>query len=107
MPPPKPAATPAPSTAPAGKPARTLRFLSGIQPTRRLHVGNYFGAIRDHVALQDQGDAYYFIADYHALTTVRDRATLRDNVLETAITYLAAGLDPDRCVLFRQSDVPE
>jgi tryptophanyl-tRNA synthetase len=83
------------------------RFLSGIQPSGRLHLGNYYGAIRDHVALQEQGEAYYFIADYHALTTLKDPAALRRNVVETAVTYLACGLDPARCVLYRQSDVPE
>lgn len=83
------------------------RFLSGIQPSGSLHLGNYFGAIREHVALQDRGESYYFIADYHALTTVRDAATLRRHTVDTAVTYLACGLDPDRAVLFRQSDVPE
>jgi len=83
------------------------RFLSGIQPSGRLHLGNYFGAIREHVRLQDQGESYYFIADYHALTSLRDADALRANVFDTAVTYLACGLDPARCVLFRQSDVPE
>ncbi|MBX3365099.1 MAG: tryptophan--tRNA ligase [Phycisphaeraceae bacterium] len=92
----------------------TPRFLSGIQPSGELHLGNYFGAIREHVRLQDQGESYYFIANYHALTTVRDAATLRKNTFETAVTYLACGLDPigpknpsSKAVLFRQSDVPE
>ena len=83
------------------------RFLSGIQPSGRLHLGNYYGAIREHVRLQDQGEAYYFIADYHALTSLRDAKALRANVFDTAVTYLACGLDPARAVLFRQSDVPE
>jgi tryptophanyl-tRNA synthetase len=82
--------------------------LSGIQSSGRLHLGNYFGAIRQHIALQDEpGEHFYFIADYHALTTARDPSELRDNVREVALTYLALGLDPARAVLFRQSDVPE
>ncbi|HYE63541.1 MAG TPA: tryptophan--tRNA ligase [Phycisphaerales bacterium] len=84
-----------------------MRHLSGIQPSGVLHLGNYLGAIRDHVALQEKGDARYFIADYHALTTVRNRAQLLDNVRQTAVTYLACGLDPARSLLYRQSDVPE
>jgi tryptophanyl-tRNA synthetase len=82
--------------------------LSGIQSSGRLHFGNYFGAIRQHVALQDEaGEHLYFIADYHALTSTRDPAALRENVREVALTYLALGLDPRRATLFRQSDVPE
>jgi tryptophanyl-tRNA synthetase len=85
------------------------RVLSGVQPSGTLHLGNYFGAIRQHVALQDEfpGQAYYFIADYHALTTLRDAAALRANVFDVAVTYLACGLDPSKALLFRQSDVPE
>ncbi|MBK7643425.1 MAG: tryptophan--tRNA ligase [Planctomycetes bacterium] len=83
-------------------------FLSGIQPTGRPHLGNYFGAIRQHIALQEeQGERFYFIADYHALTSSRDPAKLRENVRDVALTYLALGLDPERSALFRQSDVPE
>jgi len=83
-------------------------YLSGIQPSGLLHIGNYFGAIRQHVALLDEpGEHFYFIADYHALTTVQDAARLRELVFETAVTYLALGLDPAKCALFRQSDVPE
>ena len=82
--------------------------LSGIQSSGRLHLGNYFGAIRQHVALQQEpGEHLYFIADYHALTSSRDPAELRDNAREVALTYLALGLDPARATLFRQSDVPE
>ncbi len=81
------------------------RSLSGVQPSGLLHLGNYFGAIRTHVARQD--DAYYFIADFHALTTTHDPAVLRQNVFDVAATYLALGLDPERAVLWRQSDVPE
>ena len=83
------------------------RFLSGIQPSGELHLGNYFGAIREHVRLQAEGDSSYFIASYHALTSVRDAATLRDLTRTTAVTYLACGLDPARATIFRQSDVPE
>lgn len=83
-------------------------YLSGIQPTGLLHLGNYFGAIRQHIALQEQpGAHFYFIADYHALTSVREPAELRRYVREVAVTYLALGLDPARAALFRQSDVPE
>lgn len=90
-------------------PAPTPRVLSGIQPSGILHLGNYFGAIRQHIALQDThpGSAFYFIADYHALTTLRDAPVLRANVFDSAVTYLALGLDPARATLFRQSDVPE
>jgi len=83
-------------------------FLSGIQPSGRLHLGNYFGAIRQHIASQDeQGEHFYFIADYHALTTNRDPAALKESVRDVAVSYLALGLDPERVVFFRQSDVPE
>ena len=81
--------------------------LSGIQPTGRFHWGNYFGAIRQYIALQDEHEAYYFIADLHALTTIRDAKTLRTNTMEAAIDLLALGLDPDRAALFMHSDVPE
>jgi tryptophanyl-tRNA synthetase len=84
-----------------------VRFLSGVQPSGRLHVGNYFGAVKQHIALQDEGECYYFIADYHALTTVQDPAVLRENSHSAALDYLALGLDPARAVFFRQSDVPE
>ena len=82
--------------------------LSGIQSSGRLHFGNWFGAIRQHVELQDEpGEHLYFIADYHALTSSRDPAELRENAREVALTYLALGLDPARATLFRQSDLPE
>lgn len=85
------------------------RALSGIQPSGQLHLGNYFGAIVQHIALQDRcpGEALYFIADYHALTTLRDPAALREHSFDAALTYLALGLDPAKALLFRQSDVPE
>jgi tryptophanyl-tRNA synthetase len=84
-----------------------VRFLSGVQPSGRLHLGNYFGAVKQHIALQDEGDCFYFIADYHALTTVQNPDALRENSLNAAIDYLALGLNPSRAVFFRQSDVPE
>jgi tryptophanyl-tRNA synthetase len=83
------------------------RILSGIQPTGTPHLGNYFGAMKQQIALQNEGDAFYFIADYHALTTVRDPNALRKSSRVVAATYLALGLDPDKATLFRQSDVPE
>ena len=84
-----------------------MRVLSGIQPSGALHIGNYFGAIRQYVALQEGNDAYYFVADYHALTSVRDAAKLRQYVFDVIADLLALGLDPDRATLFVQSDVPE
>lgn len=83
-------------------------YLSGIQPSGRPHLGNYFGAIRRHIELQDSGgECFYFIADYHALTTSRDAGKLREAVRDVAVTYLALGLDPEKVALFRQSDVKE
>ncbi|MER3416766.1 MAG: tryptophan--tRNA ligase [Gemmataceae bacterium] len=84
-----------------------VRILSGVQPSGKLHLGNYFGAIRQHIALQDEGECFYFIADYHALTTIHDAHTLGQNVRDVLLDYLALGLDPERTVFFRQSDVPE
>ena len=84
-----------------------MRVLSGIQPTGRFHWGNYFGAIRQYIDLQNGNDAYYFIANLHALTTVREPAMLRQNTLDAALDLLALGLDPTKAVLFVQSDVPE
>ena len=85
-----------------------MRVLSGIQPTRRPHWGNYFGAIRQYIELQDEAeDAFYFIANLHALTTVRDAEKLWQLTLDAAIDLLALGLDPARATLFVQSDVPE
>lgn len=83
------------------------RILSGLQPTGAPHLGNYFGAIKQQIELQDEGDAFYFIADYHALTSVRDADKLRHGVRSVAATYLALGLDPNKATFFRQSDVPE
>lgn len=84
-----------------------MRILTGLQPSGKLHVGNYFGAMEPAVRLQDEGEAFYFIADYHAMTTTQDPAALRENVRELAIDFLACGLDPGRAVFFRQSAVPE
>lgn len=85
------------------------RVLSGVQPTGVPHLGNYFGAIQQHIALQDEfpGECFYFIADYHALTTIHDADELREMVQGVALTYLSLGLDPAKATLFRQSDVPE
>lgn len=86
----------------------TKTFLSGIQPSGRPHLGNYFGAIRQHIALQEQpGERFFFIADFHALTTSREPEKLREAVRDVAVTYLSLGLDPARSVLFRQSDIRE
>ena len=84
-----------------------MRILSGIQPTGVLHIGNYFGMMRQAIALQEEGETFYFIADLHALTSVRDPKTLRANSHRVALDFLACGLDPERAALFRQSDVPE
>lgn len=84
-----------------------MRVLSGIQPSGALHIGNYFGAIRQYVALQEGNDAYYFVADYHALTSVRDAEKLRGYVLDVLVDLLSLGLDPETATLFVQSDVPE
>ncbi len=84
-----------------------MKVLSGIQPTGRFHWGNYFGAIRQYIALQGNEQSFYFIADLHALTTLRNPAELRQNVSDAAMDLLALGLEPERSTLFRQSDVPE
>jgi len=103
------------------------RILSGVQSSGKLHIGNYFGAIKQHIERQDQGDCFYFIADYHALTTLKEaeekeiavasktkgatprsaRDILRDNVRDAALDYLALGLDPRKAAFYRQSDIPE
>ncbi len=84
-----------------------MRVLSGIQPSGKLHIGNYFGAMRQHLQLQAENDAFYFIADYHALTSGLAPAELSQNILDVALDYLALGLDPEKTVFWRQSDVPE
>ena len=84
-----------------------MRILSGIQTSGTQHLGNYFGALRQHVEWQDKGEAVYFLADYHSMTTVRDAEERRGYAREIALDYLACGLDPDRAILYRQSDLPE
>jgi tryptophanyl-tRNA synthetase len=91
-----------PAKAPTGK-----RVLSGSQPTGVLHIGNYFGAIRQYIALQDANEAAYFIADLHTLNSIRDAERLRARSVGVALDYLALGLDPQRSILYRQSDLPE
>jgi len=85
----------------------SMRILSGIQPSGKLHLGNYLGAIRQHLELQEKGDAFFFIADLHALTTVKDPQLLRENVRDVALDYLALGLDPAKAAFYRQSDIHE
>jgi len=84
-----------------------MRVLSGIKPSGKLHIGNYFGMVKQALDLQEQHEAYLFIADYHALTTVRDPREIRENTRDLALDFLACGLDPKRTVFYRQSDVPE
>jgi tryptophanyl-tRNA synthetase len=84
-----------------------MRIFSGIQPTGRKHLGNYIGAIRQYVEGQDRGDAIYCIVDLHAITVSYDADDLRARLYDTTAVLLAAGLDPERCILFRQSDVRE
>ena len=83
------------------------RILSGVQSSGQLHLGNYYGALRQFVQLQDEGEALYFIANLHAMTTVRDGALARKLTLEAAMAFLALGVDPKKAMLFRQSDIPE
>jgi tryptophanyl-tRNA synthetase len=85
----------------------TPRILSGIKPTGQAHLGNFFGMMQPAIEWQARGEAFYFIADYHALTTVQDPAALRTYSRDVALDFLACGLDPERAVLWRQSDVPE
>ncbi len=84
-----------------------MRILSGIQPSGALHLGNYFGMMRPAIELQDQGEAFYFIADYHSMTSLTDAAERRKNTLDVALDFLACGLDPGKSVFWKQSDVPE
>ncbi len=91
---------------PKPKPSK-IRYLSGVQSNGRLHLGNYFRAIRNHIQLQDQGECFYFIANYHSITTLQDAEALRKFTFMAAADYLALGLDPTKALLFRQSDVPE
>ena len=84
-----------------------MRFLTGLQPSGQLHIGNYFGAIKPAVELQEKGEAFYFIANYHAMTTMESAEKLRDNTFGLAVDLLACGLDPQKAVFFAQSAVPE
>src|SRR3989338_3726665 len=84
-----------------------MTLLSGIQPSGRPHIGNYFGAMKQFVELQKDHDCFFMIVDYHALNTIQDAKVLRQNIIDLAIDYLAIGLDPKRSVIFKQSDVPE
>lgn len=84
-----------------------MRILSGIQPSGALHIGNYLGAIQQYIALQHGNEAFYFVADYHALTSVRDASKLRHYVRDVLLDLLALGLDPEKATVFVQSDVPE
>ncbi len=84
-----------------------MRFLTGLQPSGQLHIGNYFGAIKPAVELQQKGEGFYFIANYHAMTTMESAQKLRENTINLAIDFLACGLDPQKAVLFSQSAVPE
>src|SRR5437660_3615680 len=84
-----------------------MRILSGIQPSGALHLGNFFGMMRPSVELQAKGEAFYFIANYHSMTSLFDAGERRQNTLDVALDFLACGLDPQKSVFFRQSDVPE
>src|ERR1700728_2314041 len=84
-----------------------MRILSGIQPSGALHLGNYFGMMRPAIELQEKGKAFYFIADYHSMTSLFDAEQRRKNTLDVALDFLACGLDPKKSVFFKQSDVPE
>jgi len=84
-----------------------MRILSGIQPSGTLHIGNYFGMMRPAIELQARGECYYFIADYHSMTSLTDAAQRRQNTLDVALDFLACGLDPKKSVFYRQSDLPE
>lgn len=83
------------------------RVLSGMQPSGNPHLGNYLGAMRQHIEMQDKADCHYFIANYHALTTLRDAPAMREKTRELATSYLALGLDPNKVAFYRQSDLPE
>lgn len=82
-------------------------ILSGIQPSGKLHIGNYFGAMRQHIGMQEQGDAFYFIANFHSLTSLNDGKQLYQNTIDVTLDYLSLGLDPDKVTFFAQSDVPQ
>ena len=84
-----------------------MRILTGLQTSGKLHIGNYFGVMLPALQLQNQGNAFYFLADYHAMTSMSDAETLRKNTQDVAIDFLACGLDPEKATIFRQSDIPE
>src|SRR4029077_3939900 len=84
-----------------------MRILSGIQPSGTLHLGNYFGMMKPAIEWQERGEAFYFIANYHSMTSLFDAEQRRKNTLEVALDFLACGLDPKKSVFFKQSDVPE
>jgi len=84
-----------------------MRVITGIQPSGTLHIGNYFGAIKQMLDFQDKSDLFIFIADYHALTTLKDAEALKKNTIDAAITYLSLGIDPEKATLWVQSDVKE
>ena len=84
-----------------------MRILSGIQPSGALHLGNYFGMMKPAIELQDRGEAFYFIANYHSMTSLFEAEQRRRNTLDVALDFLACGLDPNKSVFFKQSDVPE
>ena len=84
-----------------------MRILTGIQPSGKLHWGNYFGAMKSMFDLQEKGENFMFIANFPAMTTVRDGAALREATRDVALDWLACGLDPEKTVFYRQSDVPE
>ncbi|MGC8742544.1 MAG: tryptophan--tRNA ligase [Verrucomicrobiia bacterium] len=84
-----------------------MRILSGIQPSGALHIGNYFGMMKPAIELQDKGEAFYFIANYHSMTTLSDPHKRQEYTLDVALDFLACGLDPKKTVFFKQSDVPE
>jgi tryptophanyl-tRNA synthetase len=88
-------------------PSRAMRILSGIQPSGALHLGNYFGMMRPAIELQEQGEAFYFIANYHSMTSLFDAGERRKNSLDVALDFLACGLDPKKSVFWKQSEVPE
>jgi tryptophanyl-tRNA synthetase len=87
--------------------SKTMRILSGIQPSGALHIGNYFGMMKPAIELQAQGECFYFIADYHSMTSLTNPAERRRNTRDSALDFLACGLDPQKSVFFRQSDLPE
>lgn len=89
------------------KVVKNKRVLSGIQPSGELHIGNYFGAIRQHIAFQHDNECFYFVANLHAMTSIQDKKKLEHATLQVAIDYLALGLDPQQATLFIQSDIPE